>query len=256
MSQSSPTYFRYDNNRLGLRCLRESSRAATKLICLPHAGGQSLAFRALADALPQEWGVWAIDLPGHGWADGPPLDTIPAMAQECLRHIPDDIVSGAVILGHSLGGCVAFEFASLLVEAGTPPAALILSATRPPNRLADYESFVTMNDEQLLHCLIAIGGLPEEWVREPELFNHFKGAIRADLIAFESFSITRPLQGVPCLVLAGVQDVVCRPEHSFEWSSYCPGCRVELIQDGHVFVQEQPAWVAERLTGFVRELPS
>jgi surfactin synthase thioesterase subunit len=255
MSPSRAQYQRFVDNRLGLRCLRDAGPAGPKLICLPHAGGQSLAFRELAEALPREWSLWGIDLPGHGWAAGPPLKEIPTMAELCVRHVPEEIMSGAIIFGHSLGGCVAFEIAARLAAAGTPPAGLVLSATRPPHRLADYESFVTMDDAQLLSCLIAIGGVPEEWAREPELFDHFKAAIRADLVAFESFLIARPLVGVRSLVLAGVQDMVCRPEHSFEWSRFCPGCRVELVRDGHVFVQTQAAWVAEQVTAFAQELP-
>lgn len=254
MTQPRAQYHRLADNRLGLRALRDASPAGPKLVCFPHAGGQSLAFRELTEALPEDWSVSGIDLPGHGWAAGPAMSDIPAMAEFCLRHLPSDVLNGAIILGHSLGGCVAFELATRLVAQGTPPRALILSGTRPPHRLADYESFVTMEDSRLLECLIAIGGIPSDWSTEPDLFDHFKSAIRSDLVAFENFAIAQPLTAVPAMILAGTADVVCRPEHSFEWTRFCPSCRVEIVRDGHLFIQSQPGWVADRLLHFVGEL--
>ncbi|MBX3415087.1 MAG: thioesterase [Pirellulales bacterium] len=251
MNQSRAQYLRLADNRLGLRALGEAAAARRKLVCFPHAGGQSLAFRELTDALPDEWSVWGVDLPAHGWAAGPPLTDIPAIAEFCLAHLPGEILDGAILFGHSLGGCVAFEMASRLVERGLAPPALVLSATRPPHRLNDYESLARMEDAHLLETLIFIGGLPSDWATEPEMFDHFKGAIRSDLIAFENFRIERPLSGVPTLILAGLEDVVCRPEHSFEWSRYCADCQVELVREGHGFLQSQPGWIAERLFAFL-----
>lgn len=250
MTQPRVSYHRLAEHRLGLRALRDVRPTGPKVLCFPHAGGQSLAFRELTEALPGHWSVWGVDLPAHGWAAGPALTEIPEMAEFCLRHLPSDVLADAIILGHSLGGCVAFEVATRLVAQGTPPPALILSGTRPPNRIADYESFVTMDDARLLECLISIGGIPGEWSTEPDLFDHFKEAIRADLVAFEHFAVGQPLTAVPALILAATADVVCRPEHSFEWSRYCPDCRVEIVRDGHLFIQTQADWVADRLVDF------
>lgn len=256
MSRPLTQYLRLADHQLGLRTLRDAQSAGPKLLCLPHGGGQSLVFRELADSLPHEWRIWGVDLPGHGWIGGSPLVDVPSMAELCVRNIPTEILRGAILFGFSFGGFVVFEIAKRLAECGTPPPGLVLNATRPPHRLADYDSFVAMNDELLLSRLIEMGGMPEECATRPELFDLFKAAIRADAVAFETYTIASPLNEVPSLVLAGDDDMVYHAEHSFEWARYCPGCQVELVRGGHNFVQTQPRWVAEQLVKFAQRLPA
>lgn len=251
-SPSFKIYERYDEGRVGLRCFRPAASAAPRLICLPYAGGQSLAFRWLAEQLPQAWGVWGIDPPGHGWAAGPPLDRIERLVDAYLQHLPAELLPGAVLLGHSLGGCVAFALAQRMLREGQGPAALILSGTRPPHRAADYTSFVGMDDATLLATLIEIGGVPAEWAQEPELFDHFKDALRADFEAFEAFEPGAPIETIPVAVVGGLQDIVCRPEHLFEWSRFCPGCQVDFLEGGHMFLQSNAATLARRIESFLR----
>lgn len=55
--------------------------------------------------------VLAIDLPGHGRSDGPPLDTIEAMSDWTLRLLDAAGVRRAAIVGHSMGSLIAIEAA-------------------------------------------------------------------------------------------------------------------------------------------------
>ena len=60
--------------------------------------------------LPARWFAWhgyaalAPDLPGHGRSDGPPLATIPDMAQWIGRLMDAANVERAGLVGHSMGG--------------------------------------------------------------------------------------------------------------------------------------------------------
>jgi pimeloyl-ACP methyl ester carboxylesterase len=54
------------------------------------------------------WNVLALDLPGHGRSEGPPLPSIAAMADWVLK-IPDGRFS---IVGHSMGALVGLECAN------------------------------------------------------------------------------------------------------------------------------------------------
>jgi len=247
-------YARLASGRLGLRRFRDAAPGAPRLLCFPYAGGQSLAFRPLARQLPPDWGVWAIDSPGHGWCAGPALDTIGQMSAMYLEHLPPELVKGAVLFGHSLGGCVAYALTERLLEKGHTPPALVLSAARPPHRAAEYDSFLEMDDQQLLHTLIQIGGVPAEWAQEPDVFDHFKEALRADFHAFESFEPSSTLDGVPVLVFGGLADVVCRPEHVLEWSWFCPRCRTEFVPGAHMFLQTNPEAIASHLVTYLAEL--
>ncbi|MFO0949210.1 MAG: alpha/beta fold hydrolase [Planctomycetota bacterium] len=253
LNQNS-TYLQCDDGRLGLRIFRDEVESGIRLLCFPHAGGQSLAFRSLAAELPVDWGVFGVDPPGHGWAKGPPLDSVDKLADYYMKWLPERYRTGCILLGHSLGGLVAYALASRMLDAGEPPLGLVLSATRPPHRRDDYVSFASMDDATLLRALIEIGGVPKEWASEPEIFDSFKGS-RADFLAFDRFGPPRPLSHLPVFSCGGMQDMVCRPEHVFEWSRYCPGCHVDFVTGGHLYLQEAPAVTSRRLETFVGTIP-
>ncbi|MGE0538347.1 MAG: thioesterase II family protein [Pirellulales bacterium] len=248
------TYLRYDNGRIGLRRFRWAKPGSPRIVCLPFAGGQSLVFRALAAHLPAEWGVWAIDPPGHGWASGTPLDRVETMAEVYLACLPRELLADAVLLGHSLGGCVAFAMTERLTGSSGMPRALVLSATRPPHRASDYESFLALDDQGLLDVLIRLGGIPADWAQEPELFAQFREVVRADFRAFESFRLDGRRLDLPTLAVGAPEDIVCRPAHVFEWTRFCPASEIEFVPGGHLFVQTEPAQFAQRVASFVARL--
>lgn len=254
MTQNAAKYDRFAGGSVGLRRFRSGSQGAPNAVCFPYAGGQSLGFRDLAGRLPSSWGVWGIDPPGHGWAGGTPLERVDAMVETYLEHLPPGLFDGAILLGHSLGGYVVYALAERLSNGRSRPRGIVMSGTRPPHRRDDYDSFLELDDQTLLDCLIELGGVPAQWSREPQLFDHFKDTIRADFRAFESYETPAPLEDVPALILGGMHDVVCRPEHVVDWSRFCPGCRVELINGGHMFLQTHAAAVAERMVAFARSL--
>lgn len=251
MSSVSATYLKLADGRIGLRRFRDVNGGGPCLLCFPYAGGQSLAFRGLADCLPDEWSIWAIDPPAHGWAAGPPLDQVADLVALYLRYLPAELLARSTLLGHSLGGCVAFALARQLQSRGAPPSALVLSGTRPPGHLPEYESFLSLDDSALLRCLIEIGGVPADWASDPELFEMFKDMLRADFRAFESFQIEGQLEQVPCFSIGGLSDFVCRSHHVFDWTRYCAQCRVDFVEGRHLFIQENPHAVAQRLLAFL-----
>jgi pimeloyl-ACP methyl ester carboxylesterase len=58
------------------------------------------------------WNVLALDLPGHGRSEGPPLATIEAMADWISEVLNKTRIGRASIVGHSMGSLVALEFAA------------------------------------------------------------------------------------------------------------------------------------------------
>lgn len=250
MSQATKAYERYDEGRIGVRLLSGGTNGPT-LFIFPHAGAQSLAFRALSNELPRSWRVIGLDPPGHGWAAGPPFDDVEEMAKQYVAHIPDEYLDGVVLFGHSLGGLVAYSVAERLQRSGRPVAGLILSATRPPHRRENYVSFAAMDDATLLDVLIQIGGVPASWADEPEVFDYFKESVRADFRAFDRLTSLRPMGNIPMQALGGTEDQICLPEHVVEWTRYAPNCQVDRVPGGHLFVIENAAAVAYRVADFV-----
>jgi pimeloyl-ACP methyl ester carboxylesterase len=58
------------------------------------------------------WNVLALDLPGHGRSDGPPLPDIGAMARWLAAVITAAQATSAVLIGHSMGSLIALETAA------------------------------------------------------------------------------------------------------------------------------------------------
>ena len=56
--------------------------------------------------------VLAVDLPGHGRSDGPPLPSVEAMADWVERLLDEKKIKTAAIVGHSMGALVALECAA------------------------------------------------------------------------------------------------------------------------------------------------
>lgn len=225
-------------------------------MCIAHAGGQSLAFRGLAEALARAGvtaAVDAIDAPGHGWATGEPLASIDELAALYLTWIPAERLAGAVLVGHSMGGYVALALALALQERGTPARALIVGATRPPHRRADYPSLTELADDDLATALIGADGAAGS--EQAALFAPnlpFMRTIRADLLAFETWTAPARLLAAPLLAVGGLEDPLCRAEHMFDWAHLAAECRVDFVAAGHLFAQTAADAYAARIVTFVR----
>lgn len=243
-------YTRWAEERLGLRTYREPGPAQPRFVGFPFAGGQSLAFRPLAEHLPAGWGVAAVDPPGHGWAGGRPLDSVDELVDLCLAHLPGETWDNLLVYGHSMGGCVAWRLAERLASAGRPPRGVVLGATRPATVNDQYGSFLVLDDAALLELLIRLGGLPAELATQGEVFALFRDALRADFAAFEKFLPGATPLELPVLALGASLDRVCRPEHIGEWQAFARRLSVEFLAAGHLFLTTDPAPLAERLVRF------
>jgi pimeloyl-ACP methyl ester carboxylesterase len=58
------------------------------------------------------YGVLAVDLPGHGRSDGPPLPDVEALADWTLALLDAADVQRAALVGHSMGSLIALEAAA------------------------------------------------------------------------------------------------------------------------------------------------
>ncbi|MFD9412102.1 alpha/beta fold hydrolase [Streptomyces sp. NPDC059989] len=81
-------------------------------LVLVHGAGRSLAdWHATAAALAAGHRVLAVDLPGHGRSPDISPWTIPTVVQHIADTLDAHGVPEAVVVGHSLGGLVAVEYA-------------------------------------------------------------------------------------------------------------------------------------------------
>ena len=60
--------------------------------------------------------VLALDLPGHGRSEGPPIGTIEEMADWVAKVLHEQKIKTASVVGHSMGALAAIEFAARYPE--------------------------------------------------------------------------------------------------------------------------------------------
>ena len=90
--------------------------------------------------LPARWFAWhgfaalAVDLPGHGRSEGPPLTAVADLAQWAARVLDAAGVEEAALVGHSMGGAVALEAAAALGRRIGRLALLGTAASDPRDR--------------------------------------------------------------------------------------------------------------------------
>src|SRR5262249_8522826 len=87
--------------------------------------------------LPARWFAWhgdaalAVDLPGHGRSEGPPLATVPELAAWIGRLLMAAGCDRVALVGHSLGGAIALEAAAALGPGGQRLAVLATAPALP-----------------------------------------------------------------------------------------------------------------------------
>lgn len=221
------------------------------LIAVAHGLGEhSGRYAALAsDLVAEGFTVVALDLPGHGEANGPRGDVrswtalrdraIPAMFNSAIGLPGDPDGLPRVLLGHSMGGVLALDFAlahphELSAVVASAPA---LRSTMPPwwklalanvaritapaagfphgldesGMSRDPEVLKRRAEDPLVHDRIS-----------PRLYFAFNEARQRVLLG------ARRLQ-VPCLVLHGGADRVVMPEGSEELVAAAPTAYAKLV---------------------------
>ena len=94
------------------------------------------------------FGVLAVDLPGHGQSDGPPLPSVEATADWLLALLDAAGVKQAALAGHSMGSLIALEAAS---RAPDRASRLIMIGTAYPMKVSD--ALLTTAREQPLKAI-------------------------------------------------------------------------------------------------------
>jgi surfactin synthase thioesterase subunit len=234
-------YHPFDGGRLGLLELKRGSSSAIRLLCLPHSGGNPIAFQKLAATLAIDATVAAVDYPGHVRSTGAPLRTIDAIAATCMRLLPDEFLAGAVLLGHSVGGYVAHAMTLGLERAGRAPRAVVISAVRPPPPIrsgaTNAQPISKLDDDRLFEWIVRTSG---GFAPEREMFMHFQEAIRADLEAYETYDPPATPLLTSALFVGGLGDPLCSSTLFAEWLGLAVDASLTYLPGGHFGLYAHP----------------
>jgi surfactin synthase thioesterase subunit len=235
-----------------LRRFHEAPGDATRLVCLPHAGGSASFYFPFSAALTPAVQVLAVQYPGRQDRRGEPcMGTVPELAATifaALAGMPD--LDEIALFGHSMGAVLAFEVAGLLERRlGISPARLFVSGRRAPSRVRP-ENVHTRGDAELLDELRQLGGTNAELMADAELRNLLLPMIRADYRAVETYRC-QPSAAVACpiTVLTGDTDPRTTAAEAWDWRRHTrAACAVRTFVGGHFFIQDHQQAIVELVT--------
>jgi amino acid adenylation domain-containing protein len=134
--------------------------ARVTVVCLPYGGGNAIAYRPLAEALPERFRLLALNQPGYDPGGDPadfrPFDDIvEASAEEVVRRVDGPVV----VYGHCAGTFMAAALARRLEERGVDVRGLYVAAALPPEDAdAALAAEKVTSDEEWAGYLTSIGG--------------------------------------------------------------------------------------------------
>lgn len=264
------------------RAFRMAGRGPA-LVLVHGIGDSSATWADLIPDLARTHTVIAPDLLGHGGSDRPRADYSVAAYANGLRDLLTALgIESATLVGHSLGGGVAMQFAYqfperterlILVSAGgvgrevnpvlrlvsLPGADLMLSALRLPGMRLNIglaARLLKLLDTDLgqdaPELLTLVDALPDGTSR-----NAFIRTLRA-VVDWRGQVVTMLdrcylTQGMPTLLLWGDRDSVVPVRHAYGAHAAMPGSRLEIFEGaGHFPFHADPA----RFLALVQEFTS
>jgi medium-chain acyl-[acyl-carrier-protein] hydrolase len=116
--------------------------------------------------------------------------------------------SPLVLFGHSMGALLAFEIARELRRRNGPrPRAICISAHRAPQLPDSRRPIHDLPEVEFVAELRALGGIPEEVLKNRQLIEFFMPLLRADLSCCENYRYAdEPPLDCSILAFGGIDD--------------------------------------------------
>jgi pimeloyl-ACP methyl ester carboxylesterase len=207
--------------------------------------------------------VLALDFPGHGRSEGPALPTIQQMADWVHEVLKKASVAKAAVVGHSMGGLTALEFAArhpaqaeriALIGVGYPMK--VSPAFLDAARNNDYAAF-DMHNVWGHAAQVALGANPNPgmWMHGDTLARLERlapGVLHNDLKACNDYQSGFEQVKCPVLFILGRRDVMTPPRSAESLVKALKDSRVvEVASSGHTLMAEAPDATLDALIGFI-----
>ena len=240
------------------------------VIVLIHGAGQDRTIWALQTRYLAHHGfsVLAIDLPGHGQSDGPPLATIEQMSQWVHRLLVSAGIQKASVVGHSMGAFVALQVAADFPETIERVALVSVAIEMPvhPELLeaakANEQHAVDLMNGWSLSGTGHRGGhqTPGTWMLgagSRTIERSKPGVLFADLSACSNrgsmIDVAASVQA-PTLFILGQLDKMTPARSATQLAENVNDGKVEIIEGvGHALLSEAPSVITEQLGRFLKQ---
>ena len=206
--------------------------------------------------------VLAVNLPGHGRSEGPPLASIEAMADWVIDVLDAAGIDKAAVVGHSMGSLVALETA---VRHPERVRAIALVGTSVPMPVSEELLDSAKNDDHAAVEMLTLWGhsraaqlggnaTPGMWMiggGQRLLERAAPGAIYADLMACNDYvnGIENAKQlACPALLILGGRDAMTPTQSAMAVAKAIPDAETVILERaGHALLSERPDPVLDEL---------
>jgi surfactin synthase thioesterase subunit len=232
-----------------IRRFHPSPDAATRLVCLPHAGGAASYYFPVSRALAPDIDVLAIQYPGRQDRRSEPcLDDVRELADALVAELKPWTDKPITVFGHSLGATLGFELASRLQDDGVELLGLFASGRRAPSRHREKEAVHLGSDATLIATLKKMSGTDSQFLDDEEVLRMILPALRGDYKAAETYRYRQgpPLE-CPITVLTGDADSEVTMDEARAWSEHTTGAfDLQVFTGGHFYLNDHaPAVIAQ-----------
>jgi pyochelin biosynthetic protein PchC len=208
-----------------IRRFVQAPEAASRLVCLPHAGGSASYYLPVAKALAPKVEVLALQYPGRqDRRNEPGLVSVTDLADGVASALRSWTDKPLTIFGHSMGASIGFELACRLEDSGTKPTALFASARRAPSRSRDDEQTYLLDDAGLTAQVKALGGAGSHLLDDNDILQMVLPSIRSDYQAAETYRWTQgPNLTCPVFAFVGDRDPKATVDEALAWGEHTSG---------------------------------
>ena len=237
----------------------ESTIGNSLPIVLVHgAGGSSRRWSEQLSIFDRQYSSWAMDLPSHGKSEGSLLSNIKDMTEFIDDFIGALCLGKFILVGHSMGGAIAQEFALQYPE---KLRGLILIGTGARLKVSrDILSTLAAGQMPFKDANHLYGSSTSVYKREEamqEMNEHSPAVYWADFEACDKFDRALNVEQikVPSLIIVGDEDVMTPVKYSQFLKSNLLNSQLKIIKGaGHMCMQEKPTEVTELIENFINEL--
>ena len=213
------------------------------------------------------WNVLAVDLPGHGRSEGPPLPAVGDMADWVLDLLSQLRIQKAVIVGHSMGSLIAVECAA---RAPQRVERIALIGVAYPMKVGEAFLEAARRNEQTAFDMETIWGHaaqvplaanpnPGMWMYGDMLARLARlapGVLYNDLNACNQYAAGEQSAAkvtCPVLFILGSRDVMTPAESARGFAKLFSNATVVMAQiSGHSLMAEAPDATLDALIEFLR----
>ncbi|MET0237740.1 MAG: alpha/beta fold hydrolase [Kibdelosporangium sp.] len=231
-----------------------SPQAASRLVCLPHAGGSASYFLPVAKTLAPKVEVLAVQYPGRqDRRDEPGLESVAELADGVLGALRPWTGKPLTIFGHSMGASIGFELTRRLTDAGMAPTALFASGRRAPDRSRDGEHTYLLDDAELAVEVKALGGAGSHLLDDKDILQMVLPSIRSDYRAAETYRWTPgPKLKCPVFSFVGDDDPKVSLDEARAWGEHTEGeFEFRVFAGDHFYIDAHAAEVTAAIASHI-----